>query len=77
MSRLLADDGSPALYAEEVREEAVSISQLVPSFQALILELGSTDRILLECLEGHAGYQELLAQVKPRWEAVVQWERTR
>ncbi len=48
VSRLLADDGSPALYAEEVREEAVSISQLVPSFQALILELGSTDRILLD-----------------------------
>ena len=48
MSRLVADDGSPALYAEEVREEAASISQLVPSFQALILELGSTDRILLD-----------------------------
>lgn len=48
MSRLLADDGSPALYAEEVREQAAAIGQLVPSFQALILELGSTDRILLD-----------------------------
>ena len=47
MSRLLADDGSPALYAEEVREQAAAIDQLVPAFQALILELRETDRILL------------------------------
>jgi hypothetical protein len=48
VSLLLADDGSPVLYAEEVREQAFRIDQLVPSFQALILELGSTDRILLD-----------------------------
>ncbi len=48
MSRLLADDGSPALYAEEVREQATAIDQLVPAFQALILELRDTDRILLD-----------------------------
>ena len=45
---LLRDDGSPALYAEEVREQAARIGQLVPAFQSLILELGSTDRILLD-----------------------------
>ncbi len=48
MSLLLRDDGSPALYAEEVREQAARIDQLVPAFQSLILELGSTDRILLD-----------------------------
>ncbi len=48
VSRLLSDDGSPALYAEEVRAQAAAIDQLVPSFQALILQLRDTDRILLD-----------------------------
>ncbi len=48
MSVLLADDGAPALYAEEVREQAAAIDQIVPAFQALILQLGETDRILLD-----------------------------
>ena len=48
VSRLIADDGSPALYAEEIRGQATSIELLVPTFQNLILELRATDRILLD-----------------------------
>lgn len=48
LSRFVADDGSATLYAEDVRQQAEDIAQLVPTFQALITELGSTDRVLLD-----------------------------
>ena len=74
MSRLLADDGSPALYAEEVRAQAAAIDQLVPSFQALILELRDTDRILLddtvdEVVATIDGVRSTIAEMTPPEEA--------
>jgi len=47
LSVVLTDDDSPALYAEDIRGEAENIARLVGSFQALILELSNTDRVLL------------------------------
>lgn len=34
------------------------------------------DAVFLESLRGTREFQQLLDEVKPRWEALVEWERT-
>ena len=33
-------------------------------------------RALLDCLGGHPGFEALLAEIEPRWRAVVEWYRS-
>jgi tetratricopeptide (TPR) repeat protein len=58
-------------------EEALAMLRRAVRFGFINYPSLSTDRILLACLEENPDYQELLGQVKPRWEAVVQWEHSR
>lgn len=48
LSRYIGDAGSSTLFAEDVRGQSEDLALVVPTFQSLILNLGETDRILLD-----------------------------